>query len=273
VSIIEKKQTATPITPDPGYVHWYVDAAGQPRYIDENGLARTFTGPAGVTGPIGATGPIGVTGPVGATGPIGVSGATGVAGPTGVTGVTGPTGGTGAASIVAGPTGMADDLSDSLDSLRYLVARPGTFTTFYPETTDDMLVSVLVDALAEAHLEGCCWTLPATRTASSPRPWPSGQVALVVLFAAVRFLRGELINRNTSVTYKAGSADYETTQATNILRDILKASRPEGPPSPPDRHHPGRGRRGVLHGRPVPRSARSGHHGARIAYPLPCIGW
>jgi hypothetical protein len=114
MSIIEKKQTATPITPDPGYVHWYVDTGGQPRYIDEAGTVRTFTGPVGATGPaglVGATGPVGVTGPVGgtgatgaastvpgATGPVGVTGpigATGAIGPTGPLGPTGPVGSTG----------------------------------------------------------------------------------------------------------------------------------------------------------------------------------
>jgi hypothetical protein len=98
---------------------------------------------------------------------------------------------------------MADDLSESLDSLRYLVARPGTF--------------------AEAHLEGLLLTYESDEDGIITPALSSGQVATVVLFAAVRFMRAELFNRNTSVTYKAGSADYETTQATNILRDILKA--------------------------------------------------
>jgi hypothetical protein len=128
MSIIEKKQTATPVTPNPGYVHWYVDASGQPRYIDENGTGYQFTGPpgstgatgpVGVTGPIGATGvtgptggtgaastipgstgatgPVGATGPIGATGPVGATGPIGATGPQGVTGVTGPVGATGPA--------------------------------------------------------------------------------------------------------------------------------------------------------------------------------
>jgi hypothetical protein len=117
---------------------------------------------------------------------------------------------------------MADDLSDSLDSLRYLVARPGTFTTFYPETTDDMLLQVLVDGMAEAHLEGLLLDYESDEDGILTPALSSGQVALVTLFASIRFLRAELINRNTSVVYQAGSARYETTQATNILRDILK---------------------------------------------------
>jgi hypothetical protein len=118
---------------------------------------------------------------------------------------------------------MADDLSDSLDSLRYAVARPGTFTTNYPETTDDMLLQTLMDGFAEAQLMGLLGTYSVDEDGFVSPALTGGQVALVVLFAAVRFLRSELINRNTSVVYEAGSTHYETTQATNILRDILKA--------------------------------------------------
>ncbi len=115
-----------------------------------------------------------------------------------------------------------DDLADAVDSLRYLVARPGTFEQFYPETTEDMVITVLVDAMAECHLEGLLLDYDADEDGALAPPITKGQAALVVLFGAVRFLRAELLNRNTSVTYKAGSASYETTQATNILRDILK---------------------------------------------------
>ncbi len=116
-----------------------------------------------------------------------------------------------------------EDLADAVDSLRYLVARPGTFATFFPETTEDMLISVLLDGFAEAQLEGLLLDNVASDDGVIAPELDRGQAALVTIFAAVRFLRAELINRNTSVTYEAGKAHYETTQATNILRDILKA--------------------------------------------------
>ncbi len=114
-------------------------------------------------------------------------------------------------------------LADATDSVRFLVARPGTFGDFYPETTDDQVLGVLIDALGECHLEGLLMTYESDSDGLLTPELSSGQVATVVLFAAVRFMRAELFNRNTSVVYKAGTADYETTQATNILRDILKA--------------------------------------------------
>lgn len=118
---------------------------------------------------------------------------------------------------------MADDLNDAIDSLRYMVARPGMFATLYPETTDDMILQVLLDGMAEAQMMGLLLQNTYTEDGFVSPSLAPGQVALVTLFAGVRFMRAELLNRNTSVVYEAGSAHYETTQATNILRDILKA--------------------------------------------------
>lgn len=116
-----------------------------------------------------------------------------------------------------------EDLGDAIDSLRFLVARPGTFEDFYPETTEDMLLQILIDGMAECHLEGLLLTYESDSDGLLTPELSSGQSAMVVLFAAVRFMRAELFNRTTNNVYKAGSASYETTQATNILRDILKA--------------------------------------------------
>lgn len=116
-----------------------------------------------------------------------------------------------------------DELADAVDSLKNLVARPGTFASWYPETTDDMVLAVLVDGLAECHLMGLLLDFESDDGGSIDADLSSGQGSMVVLFAAVRFMRAELFNRNTSVVYAAGTARYETTQATNILRDILKA--------------------------------------------------
>jgi hypothetical protein len=115
------------------------------------------------------------------------------------------------------------DLADLIVSLQTTVARPGTFEDLFPESTDDLLLSVLCDGLAEAHLEGLLMAYECDEDGIVDPPLTSGRSAVVVLFAAVRFLRSDLLNRNTSVVYEAGSAHYETTQATNILRDILKA--------------------------------------------------
>ena len=53
MSIVEKKSASTPATPPIGYVHWFVNAAGAPQFVDETGTLRNFTGQTGPTGPSG----------------------------------------------------------------------------------------------------------------------------------------------------------------------------------------------------------------------------
>jgi hypothetical protein len=116
-----------------------------------------------------------------------------------------------------------EDLGDAVDSVRFLVARPGTFEDTYPETTEDMLLQILMDAMAEAHLEGLLLDYASDADGLLTPEISNGQAALIILFAGVRFLRAELINRNTSVRYKGGNAEYETAQSVQLLRDLLKS--------------------------------------------------
>ena len=115
------------------------------------------------------------------------------------------------------------DLAALTDSVRNVVARPGTFTDLFPETTDDHLITVLADALAEAHMMGLLLDNQADDGYLVRPPLPSGAQALVVLYAGVRLIRAELFNRVTSAKYVAGPVSAETSYATNILRDIMAA--------------------------------------------------
>ncbi len=115
------------------------------------------------------------------------------------------------------------DLALFTQSLRNVVARPGTYADLFPETTDDLLIQVLADGLAECHLEATLLGYEADDNALVRPPLASGQIALVVLYAGLRLLRSELVNRVTSTKYVAGPVSAETTYATNVLRDIMKA--------------------------------------------------
>jgi hypothetical protein len=117
---------------------------------------------------------------------------------------------------------MIDDLRDLTDSLRNLVARPGTFTDTFPETTDDDLVAVLLDGFAEAHLEGLMTTVDADEDGLFDTEITRGQGALIVLLAGVRFLRGQLVNTTSHRRYEAGGAVFEEDTPVALLRDILK---------------------------------------------------
>lgn len=115
------------------------------------------------------------------------------------------------------------DLADYTESLRNVIARPGTFADLFPETTDDGLVLVLQDALAECHLEQTLINYTSDANGLVRPTLTSGQAALVVLYGGVRLIRAELLNRVTNARYVAGPVSAETTYATNILRDIMKA--------------------------------------------------
>lgn len=114
-----------------------------------------------------------------------------------------------------------DDLSELTTSVRNIVARPGTFTGSFPETTDDDIIAVLLDALGEAHLEGLLLFVDADEDGMLDVDITRAQGALLVLLAGVRFLRTILLNTSSHVRYEAGPAVYEQDKSTNLLRDIL----------------------------------------------------
>lgn len=114
------------------------------------------------------------------------------------------------------------DLAASASSLKFLLARPGTFATIFPETTDADLAAVLSDAFAECQLESLFSDYTLSGSIVTP-DLTAGESALVVLTAGIRFVRAELFNRPLSRRYTAGPATFEETLATNVMRDIMKA--------------------------------------------------
>lgn len=115
------------------------------------------------------------------------------------------------------------DLVDSTDSLRRVLARPGTFSTLFPETTQDDLVGVLLDGLAEVQLDGMLTEFSFDDTGTVTPDLTAPQSALVILYAGVRLIRSELLNRAQHKRYVgAGGVTFEEDQATNVLRDIMK---------------------------------------------------
>ncbi len=119
---------------------------------------------------------------------------------------------------------MADaqtDLSDYVDNLRYMVAIPGGFAASFPDTTEDMLITVLVDGFAEAQLFGLFSTHEVTEAGLVTPGLTRGEIAVVILFASVRLMRTIILNGQQSVTYKAGSAEYSTQASATVLRAIL----------------------------------------------------
>jgi hypothetical protein len=113
------------------------------------------------------------------------------------------------------------DLATLAPSLRNMIARPGTFTTLFPETTSADLLAVLADGLAECHLEGLLTDYEADDLGVVSPDLDSGQQALVLLFSGARLIRAELLNRASASKYVAGPVSSEEQYSAQLLRDIL----------------------------------------------------
>ena len=103
---------------------------------------------------------------------------------------------------------------------------PGEFDTYFPDTLDTDLTPALGDGFAQAQLEG--WFGDMTLDTDTWTVTPDLSLAggqLVVCFAGYRMVRGRLLNMTVSERYQAGTAQYETTRSSMVLRDLLKEYR------------------------------------------------
>jgi hypothetical protein len=128
----------------------------------------------------------------------------------------------GGGATIASKTDHWTDLGDYVDSVRGMLARPGTFEILFPETTDDGLIQLLRDGLAECNMEQLLVGYVADANGMVRPEMPPAAVAMVVLFAGVRLIRAEILNRVTSTKYVAGPVSAEQSYSTNILRDVAK---------------------------------------------------
>ncbi len=116
-----------------------------------------------------------------------------------------------------------DDLTELAPSLRNLLARPGTFETLFPETTEDGLLQLLLDGLAEAQREGIMKDVDYDDGGMLEPEITKAQGSLIVLYAGIRMIRAELLNRVTHRRYEAGTAVFEEDYNATLYRDILAA--------------------------------------------------
>jgi hypothetical protein len=115
------------------------------------------------------------------------------------------------------------DLDDLVGALQRELAVPGEFATVFPNTQNSDLAASLGDAFAQAQLDGFFsqQTLDLNTLIVTPG-LSSGGMALVVIYAAIRTIKAQLRNLQSSVTYKAGPAEYQATYSSNVLTTELK---------------------------------------------------
>jgi hypothetical protein len=120
---------------------------------------------------------------------------------------------------------VTTDLADWTDPLRRSVATPGEFASFFPNTSDDDLISNLMDGLGQAQLDG--FLLAPTMyevdedgivTPDLSRP----QAALVVVYSTAQFLTAVMTNRKNKTKYAARGNEADTEQSASIITALLK---------------------------------------------------
>jgi hypothetical protein len=113
-------------------------------------------------------------------------------------------------------------LEDLVEPLKREVAVPGTFASVFPSTTDDDLEAALLDAFAQSQLDGFFTASTATDTGVVTPDLSRGANALIVIYAGVRLLTAELINRKSHTRYEASGAIFEQDFAASVMVQALK---------------------------------------------------
>jgi hypothetical protein len=114
------------------------------------------------------------------------------------------------------------ELADLVDPLKRTVAVPGTFAETFPATGDDDLEATLLDAFAEAQLDGFFAEAFSDDDGLVSPDLARGEGALVVIYAAARIITAELRNRKTHVRYEASGAVFEQDTTASLLVALLK---------------------------------------------------
>lgn len=119
-------------------------------------------------------------------------------------------------------TPLPTDLSDHVEWFKREVAVPGTFTALFPTTTDDDLAAALVDGLYRAKLDGWLPRVDASPdTFETNEPISLTAVAVIIVYAGVKFLQNQITNMATRTTYKAPGVEATTEHSANALKERL----------------------------------------------------
>lgn len=116
---------------------------------------------------------------------------------------------------------MTTNLSELVPVLERELAVPGEFATAFPNTTPEHLLESLKDAFAEARLFGYFPKITLDENGIVSEDLSLAGQTLVVLYAAMRIIRAQIRQLNTTERYKAGSAEMEIGRPVTILRDEL----------------------------------------------------
>lgn len=119
---------------------------------------------------------------------------------------------------------MATDLSAHVEWLKREVAVPGTFSTLFPDATDDLLAAALVDGLYRAKLDGWLASYEGDPDTFLVTPdLTMTAVAVVIVYSSIKFVQNQIKDMATRQTYKApGGLEATTERGATVLSERLK---------------------------------------------------
>jgi hypothetical protein len=119
-------------------------------------------------------------------------------------------------------------LSALVPSIKRAVAVPGTFDNFFPDTLDTDLAGLAADAFAEAQLDQFVKGKKLDMTDPDATLWTvtpdltMAEYGVITLYASIRMLTAEILNRKSRKHYKAGVVEFEEEQGASILSEQLR---------------------------------------------------
>lgn len=118
------------------------------------------------------------------------------------------------------PEGMTD-FADLVEAFKREAAPLGQFEALFPSVTNSQITDALMDAFAEAQLDGFFLGAELDVDGGTVAPsLSSAGAALVVIYAGIRNARHRIMDQSAkgSATYKAGPVSYQTAAAAGVLK-------------------------------------------------------
>ena len=113
------------------------------------------------------------------------------------------------------------DFADLVEAFKREAAPLGQFGALFPSVTDVQIAAALMDAFAEAQLDGFFRgaILDVDNETVTPDLSAAG-AALVVIYAGIRNARHRIMEQSSSAsaTYKAGPVSYQKAAAAGVLK-------------------------------------------------------
>jgi hypothetical protein len=120
------------------------------------------------------------------------------------------------------------DDDPALSVMKRAMAAPGKFSTTWVGLSDEDVANILADGFATAQMQGWFPTYSYDPDSFEVTPDLSNAgIMLAVSYAAMKVLRGRLLELQSATSYKAGPVEASTTPQSNVLVSLLKSAEAE----------------------------------------------